>query len=233
MLCRSAWLTTGRWSSRPIRTWWAGTATARPLATGRDRSSWPGMSTRERTGSGSWPGSEMRRSEMRLSSAPSPARTPDIQSKTCEASPRPSSPWPSSSPATGASVSFSSPATASSTVLAEATLTTSSSPRCRHDPPMAADQLDDDLTADRELDATFGVGGDETLARAYRRYGALVHTVALRALGNRDEAADVTQQVFIAAWQGSARYRPESGGLAGWLIGITKHKIADAWAARQ
>lgn len=98
---------------------------------------------------------------------------------------------------------------------------------------MAADQLDDDLTADRELDATFGVGGDETLARAYRRYGALVHTVALRALGNRDEAADVTQQVFIAAWQGSARYRPESGGLAGWLIGITKHKIADAWAARQ
>jgi len=98
---------------------------------------------------------------------------------------------------------------------------------------MAADQLDDDLTADRELDATFGVGGDETLARAYRRYGALVHTVALRALGNRDEAADVTQQVFIAAWQGSARYRPESGGLAGWLIGITKDKIADAWAARQ
>ncbi len=98
---------------------------------------------------------------------------------------------------------------------------------------MAADQLDDDLTAYRELDATFGVGGDETLARAYRRYGALVHTVALRALGNRDEAADVTQQVFIAAWQGSARYRPESGGLAGWLIGITKHKIADAWAARQ
>src|SRR5690606_11446557 len=109
----------------------------------------------------------------------------------------------------------------------------SSSPRCRHDPPMAADQLDDDLTADRELDATFGVGGDETLARAYRRYGALVHTVALRALGNRDEAADVTQQVFIAAWQGSARYRRESGGLAGWLIGITKDKIADAWAARQ
>lgn len=86
--------------------------------------------------------------------------------------------------------------------------------------------------ADLELAMDFSTGDDVVLARVYQRYGAMVHTVAVRALGDPDEAADITQQVFIAAWQGRARYRPTAGGLAGWLVGITRHKIADAWAAR-
>jgi RNA polymerase sigma-70 factor (ECF subfamily) len=86
--------------------------------------------------------------------------------------------------------------------------------------------------ADLELAFQFNAGDDLALARMYQRYGALVQSVAMRALGDPDEAADITQQVFIAAWQGRARYRPAAGGLAGWLIGITRHKIADAWAAR-
>lgn len=85
---------------------------------------------------------------------------------------------------------------------------------------------------DLELAMEFSAGDDLALARVYERYGALVHTVAMRALSDRDEAADVTQQVFIAAWQSRGRYRASAGGLAGWLIGITRHKIADAWAAR-
>lgn len=86
--------------------------------------------------------------------------------------------------------------------------------------------------ADLELARDFSAGDDLTVARVYQRYGALVHTVAARALGDPDEAADVAQQVFIAAWQSRGRFRPSAGGLAGWLIGITRHKIADAWAAR-
>ncbi|WEH38467.1 sigma-70 family RNA polymerase sigma factor [Streptomyces sp. AM 2-1-1] len=75
-------------------------------------------------------------------------------------------------------------------------------------------------------------GDAEVFARIFRRWGTLVHTLAARSLGDSREAEDVTQQVFLAAWRGRAGYRPERGPLAGWLVGITRRKIADALAAR-
>jgi RNA polymerase sigma-70 factor (ECF subfamily) len=77
------------------------------------------------------------------------------------------------------------------------------------------------------------VDGDEgCLTAAYHRWGTLVHTLAGRSLGDTREAEDVTQQVFLAAWQGRQGYRPERGAFVGWLVGITRRKIADALSAR-
>ncbi|MET7605577.1 sigma-70 family RNA polymerase sigma factor [Streptomyces avermitilis] len=86
--------------------------------------------------------------------------------------------------------------------------------------------------ADEEL-ARGLVNGDEAcLAAAYHRWSALVHTLARRTLGDVKEAEDVTQQVFLGVWRGRAGYRPERGALGGWIVGITRRKIADALAAR-
>ncbi|MFE7032549.1 sigma-70 family RNA polymerase sigma factor [Streptomyces sp. NPDC057621] len=77
------------------------------------------------------------------------------------------------------------------------------------------------------------VRGDEAcLAAAHDRWSPLVHTLARRALGDEREAEDVTQQVFLGMWRGRHGYRPERGAIAGWIVGITKRKIADALAAR-
>ncbi|MEH3077323.1 MAG: sigma-70 family RNA polymerase sigma factor [Quadrisphaera sp.] len=84
---------------------------------------------------------------------------------------------------------------------------------------------------DRAVELDFAAGHEEALARAYERWGTLVHGLAVRAVGPVD-ADDVTQQVFISAWKDRDRYDPERGPLAGWLVGITRHRTTDALRRR-
>ncbi|WP_316751671.1 RNA polymerase sigma factor [Streptomyces herbicida] len=86
--------------------------------------------------------------------------------------------------------------------------------------------------ADEELARGLAAGAEACLAAAYRRWSALVYTLARRSLGDFGEAEDVTQQVFLGVWRGRHGYRPERGPLAAWIVGITRRKIADALAAR-
>jgi RNA polymerase sigma factor (sigma-70 family) len=75
-------------------------------------------------------------------------------------------------------------------------------------------------------------GDEQALALAYERWGGLVFTVAMRCLGSREDAADVTQQVFVKAWRSRTRYQPSVAPLSAWLMGIARHAIADQHAAR-
>lgn len=83
-----------------------------------------------------------------------------------------------------------------------------------------------------ELGRRFAAGDPESLPEAYRRWAPLVHTMALRSTGNAEDAADITQQVFVSAWRGQSGFNPDAGTLPGWLVTITKRRIADRWEAR-
>jgi RNA polymerase sigma factor (sigma-70 family) len=85
---------------------------------------------------------------------------------------------------------------------------------------------------DQEVARLFAAGEEGALALAYQRWSGQVHGMAVRAFGPGPDAEDVTQQVFVSAWTGRAGYRSASGPLPAWLVGITRHKIADTWAKR-
>jgi RNA polymerase sigma factor (sigma-70 family) len=85
---------------------------------------------------------------------------------------------------------------------------------------------------DAEVGRRFAAGDEQALAIAYQRWSGQVHGMAVRAFGPGPDAEDVTQQVFVSAWTGRTGYRPESGPLPAWLVGVCRHKIADTWARR-
>jgi RNA polymerase sigma factor (sigma-70 family) len=84
-------------------------------------------------------------------------------------------------------------------------------------------------TAVGTLDARFSTGDHVALEEAYRRYGTLVHSIALRAVGNSADAEDITQAVFVSAWRSREGFDPERAPLSAWLVMITKRRIADHW----
>lgn len=97
----------------------------------------------------------------------------------------------------------------------------------RTDVPRERRVTDDDVIAGR-----FAGGDDTALAEAYQRWSSLVYTVAIRAVGNDADAADVTQAVFVSAWRSRAGFDPSKGSLPGWLVAITRRRIADHWEDR-
>lgn len=90
-----------------------------------------------------------------------------------------------------------------------------------------------DQGPDRDVSGAFSDGHPDALARVYERFGALVYSIALRALGSRADAEDVTQQVFVSAWRSRGSFDPGRGTLGGWLVTITRKKVADALRERQ
>lgn len=88
-------------------------------------------------------------------------------------------------------------------------------------------EVGDDVVA-----ARFQLGDDDALAAAYQRWSPLVYTSAMRATGNPADAADITQAVFVSAWRGRLGFDPTKGSLPGWLMTITRRRIADHWEER-
>jgi RNA polymerase sigma-70 factor (ECF subfamily) len=96
-------------------------------------------------------------------------------------------------------------------------------------------QLQQHPVSDADIDLPGLLQDDPRAAAAalYDRYGRLVFGVALRIVGDRGAAEEITQDVFVSCWRSAYRYRPEQGSLATWLLGITQHRAIDELRSRR
>lgn len=86
---------------------------------------------------------------------------------------------------------------------------------------------------DRVLMARLAGGDRAALAELYDRYGPGVYGLARRMLGDAALAEDVTQEVFLKVWRAAARFDPERGRCATWILHIAHTTAVDAARARQ
>jgi len=72
-------------------------------------------------------------------------------------------------------------------------------------------------------------GGDqEALSSLYRRHVTEIYRYAYRQVGNREDAEDLTSQVFLQVVRSIGGYEPQ-GYFRAWVYGIAKKVILDWW----
>jgi RNA polymerase sigma-70 factor, ECF subfamily len=90
-------------------------------------------------------------------------------------------------------------------------------------PHTGAPEVSHDAAEARLVEAARS-GDRAAFARLYERFAPVVHGVLLARV-EHSEADDLTQEVFLAAWQRLDSLR-DAGAIGGWLCAIARHKAA-------
>lgn len=93
-----------------------------------------------------------------------------------------------------------------------------------------------DLDASRRLLAAalarVAAGDRAALQTIYRLTSAKLFGVCLRILGDRAEAEDVLQEIYLTVWQRAATFDPSRASPMTWLITMTRNRSIDRLRAQ-
>ena len=82
-------------------------------------------------------------------------------------------------------------------------------------------------TIDPTLLARVVKGDQQAFSQLYDHSSTLLFTLAVRILGNREEAAELLQDVYLEVWRKVSRYDIGRGTPVAWLITLTKSRAID------
>ncbi len=68
---------------------------------------------------------------------------------------------------------------------------------------------------------------EAALSVLYDRYSRLVYSLAMRIVGERTLAEEITEDVFVNVWRAAASFAEERGRFLSWLMSITRHRAID------
>jgi RNA polymerase sigma-70 factor, ECF subfamily len=77
------------------------------------------------------------------------------------------------------------------------------------------------------------VGNALAFGRLYDRYQPMIYRFIAVKVGRREDAEDLTHQVFLAAWQGIGRYRDLGNPFSSWLYRIARNQVIDHYRAKK
>lgn len=86
--------------------------------------------------------------------------------------------------------------------------------------------------SDAEIVARMQARDADGLAAAYDTYGELAFSVALRVVGDRQRAEDVTQDAFMKLWSSALSFEPSRGSLRSWLLTMVRNRAIDSLRGR-
>ncbi len=87
-------------------------------------------------------------------------------------------------------------------------------------------------TIDPKLVARVAKGEHHALSQLYDQSSTVLFSLALRILGNREEAADVLQGIYLDIWRKVVRYDVGRGTPIAWLITLTRNRALDRLRTR-
>jgi RNA polymerase sigma-70 factor (ECF subfamily) len=75
-------------------------------------------------------------------------------------------------------------------------------------------------------------GDQQAFSQLYDHSSTLLYTLAFRILGNREEAEELLQDVYLEVWRKVSRYDVGRGTPVAWLITLTRSRAIDRLRAR-
>ena len=78
------------------------------------------------------------------------------------------------------------------------------------------------------------VGGDtEAFGQLYDMYADRIYRHIYYRLSNKEDAKDLTQEVFLKAWKALPKYKKTGTPLLGWLFTISHNRIIDHYRTKK
>jgi len=87
-------------------------------------------------------------------------------------------------------------------------------------------------TIDPSLLALVANGDQQAFSQLYDHSSSLLFTLAVRILGNHEEAAALLQDVYLEVWRKVSRYDVGRGTPVAWLVTLTRSRAIDRLRTR-
>jgi len=76
-------------------------------------------------------------------------------------------------------------------------------------------------------------GDSSAFGKLYDHYQPMIYRFVLIKVGRREEAEDITHQVFLRAWQSVHSYSHRGNPFGSWLYRIARNQIIDHYRSRK